>query len=65
MAISNEDLQTARMIAAEIVAKLGEKYWPIFNIIDREWTDRLERQKRIEACLNSEGGLESQTGSSR
>ncbi|WP_139068916.1 hypothetical protein [Hyphomonas sp. ND6WE1B] len=51
MAISNEDLQTARMIAAEIVAKLGDKYWPIFDIIDREWSDRQARFKRLEECL--------------
>mgnify|MGYP003626863840 CR=1 FL=1 len=56
MAVSNEDLQTARMIAAEIVARRGDKYWPIFDIIDREWTERQQRHQRIEACLNPNEG---------
>ena len=62
MAISNKDLQDARVIAAEIVAKLGEKYWPIFDVIDREWSDRQQRHKRIEACLKRGSGLSETDG---
>ncbi|WP_340691511.1 hypothetical protein [Hyphomonas sp.] len=57
MAISNEDLQAARTVAARIVTTLGEKYWPIFDVIDREWAERQQRGKRLAACLKRDGDL--------
>jgi hypothetical protein len=51
MAVSNKDLLKARMIAAQVVQRLGEKYWPVFDLLDREWNERKVRSSRINACL--------------
>jgi hypothetical protein len=52
MAVSNKDLLKARMIAAQVVQRLGEKYWPVFDLLDREWNERKVRSSRINACLD-------------
>jgi hypothetical protein len=52
MSVSNKDLLKARKIAALVVQRLGEKYWPVFDLLDREWTERKLRSSRIEACLD-------------
>jgi hypothetical protein len=53
MALSDKDLLEARAIAAQIVASLGDKYWPIFDLLDNEWTEREKRRHRLNACLKA------------
>lgn len=52
MSVSNKDLLKARKIAAQLVRRLGEKYWPVFDLLDQEWNERKRRSSRIEACLD-------------
>jgi hypothetical protein len=47
------------------VTTLGEKYWPIFDVIDREWAERQQRGKRLAACLKHEGDLSDMDDASR
>lgn len=53
MSVSNKNLQEARAIAAEIVATYGEKYWPLFEVLDEEWNTRQHRHTRIAECLET------------
>lgn len=50
--VSDADLFEARRIAARVTAELGEKYWPLFDRLDREYHHRQKRHAAIEACLN-------------
>ncbi len=53
MSVSNKNLEEARAIAAEIVATYGEKYWPLFEVLDEEWNIRQHRRTRIADCLET------------
>ncbi|NBC20187.1 MAG: hypothetical protein GVY06_03920 [Alphaproteobacteria bacterium] len=55
--ITDDDLATARRIAAEVVQKMGDKYWPIFEMVDAEWSRRRERRERLGQCLRETSGL--------
>lgn len=55
--ISNEDLAIARRMAAEVVQKMGDKYWPIFEMVDVEWSRRRERRERLGQCLSETAAL--------
>jgi len=46
--LKDEDLERARRVAAEIVALMGEAYWPIFEAIDLECTARHQRREQLE-----------------
>lgn len=54
--VTDEDLATARRMAAEVVQKMGDKYWPIFEMVDAEWSRRMERRERLGQCLNEASG---------
>jgi len=49
--VNDEELEIARRIAAEVVQKMGEKYWPIFEMIDAEWSRRSDRRAQLAKCL--------------
>jgi len=53
MAVSDADLERARRIAAEIVARMGEAFWPVFECVDGEYNRRQERSERVAACLRA------------
>jgi hypothetical protein len=54
MNVTDEDLGIARGVAAEVVRQMGEKYWPIFEMLDAEWERRRERSARLSECLTTE-----------
>lgn len=51
MQISDEDFETARIIAAEVVRVMGERYWPLFELVDAECAMRRQRRERLQDCL--------------
>jgi hypothetical protein len=53
MSISDEDLETARRIAAEVVQVMGERYWPLFELLDSEHSLRRTRRERFHDCLQN------------
>tara|TARA_R110000850_G_scaffold183462_1_gene309039 strand:- start:16597 stop:16791 length:195 start_codon:yes stop_codon:yes gene_type:complete len=55
MDISDEDCETARIIAAEVVRMMGERYWPLFELVDAECTRRRQRRERLRECLRETG----------
>lgn len=54
MSIADRDLFKARKIAARVVHRLGDRYWPIFELIDQEIATRHERVQKIESCLDGD-----------
>lgn len=53
MAVSDTELERARQVAAEIVASRGDAFWPVFERVNDVWNRRLDRARRIAACLAS------------
>lgn len=51
MSIPKKDLVKARKVAAQVVRQLGDRYWPIFALIDEEIEKREEREARLASCL--------------
>ncbi|OZB14712.1 MAG: hypothetical protein B7X53_13230 [Hyphomonas sp. 34-62-18] len=45
-------VEDTRRIAAKAMVRMGDKYWPLFELEDEEWTRRQERSGRISACLS-------------
>lgn len=60
--ITDEELEIARRIAAEVVQKMGEKYWPIFEMVDAECSRRADRRARLDRCLGKTVEPAQQTG---
>lgn len=54
MSIPKRDLIRARAIAAQVVRQFGDRYWPIFALLDSEIEKRVEREARIDLCLGSQ-----------
>lgn len=52
MSIAERDLVKARNIAARVVNQFGDRYWPIFEMLDQEIATRRAREERIQSCLN-------------
>lgn len=53
MSIAERDLLKARKIAARVVNQFGDRYWPIFAMLDQEIAARRARAERIQSCLNA------------
>ena len=53
MQISDEDFETARIIAAEVVRVMGDRYWPLFELVDAECALRRQRRQRLQDCLKA------------
>ncbi|MHA7901623.1 MAG: hypothetical protein ACX94B_17300 [Henriciella sp.] len=51
MSISLKELEEGRRIAALVVRHCGEKYFPLFDRLDREVQKRRSAADRIEAAL--------------
>ncbi|MBO6582561.1 MAG: hypothetical protein JJ954_06370 [Hyphomonas sp.] len=51
MSISLKELEEGRRIAALVVRHCGEKYFPLFDRLDREVQKRRTAADRIEAAL--------------
>lgn len=58
MSIAERDLLKARKIAAHVVNQFGDRYWPIFELLDQEIAARRARQERIQSCLQPSKALE-------
>lgn len=56
MAVSEDDLVEARRVAALVVDQLGDRYWPIFELIDSEIQERLQRGQRVSSVLKPQRG---------
>jgi len=52
MSIAERDLLKARKVAAHVVNQFGDRYWPIFEMLDQEIAARREREERIQFCLH-------------
>lgn len=61
MQISDEDFETARIIAAEVVRVMGERYWPLFELVDAECALRRQRRERLQDCLKEKRMRRSRT----
>ncbi|MEM0985581.1 MAG: hypothetical protein AAGJ32_04995 [Pseudomonadota bacterium] len=55
--VTDEELEIARRIAAEVVLKMGDKYWPIFEMVDAECARRAERRARLDKCLSEKSDM--------
>lgn len=51
MSVPKKDLIKARRVAAQVVRQLGDRYWPIFELLDQEIEKMDERDARIKSCL--------------
>ena len=54
-AINLDRLYKAAAIAAELVTRFGDDYWPVFERIDRELEARRSRKLRLEKFSNWSG----------
>jgi hypothetical protein len=52
MSVSDQDLEEALGIAAKIVDLYGYTYWPIFERLETELTERRKRRSRVMARLS-------------
>lgn len=55
MHISDEDLETARKVAAEVVQVMGERYWPLFELVNAECALRRKRRQLLQDSLKETG----------
>ena len=60
-AINFDRLYQAATIAAELVTRFGEDYWPVFERIDRELEARRSRKLRLEK-FSKKSGLQKTSG---
>lgn len=51
-ALNLDRLYKAAAIAAELVTRFGDDYWPVFERIDRELEARRSRKSRLEKFTN-------------
>lgn len=51
--IDLDRLHQAATIAAEIVSKFGDDYWPIFERIELELQSRQDRQSRLSRFVSA------------
>ena len=54
MALTIEELEEGRRIAALVVKHCGDRYRPIFNCFDREINRRTNDDDRLRMVLNSQ-----------
>lgn len=54
MALTIEELEEGRRIAALVVQHCGDQYRPIFNRFDQELTRRANDDDRLRMALNSQ-----------
>lgn len=52
MTVSDQDLEEALGIAAKIIDLYGYTYWPIFERLETELTERSKRRSRVMARLS-------------
>ncbi|MEO1072202.1 MAG: hypothetical protein AAFX77_07990 [Pseudomonadota bacterium] len=52
MSVPKKDLIKARRVAAQVVRQLGDRYWPIFEMLDQEIEKIDQRDARIKSCLH-------------
>ena len=52
MPVSDQDLEEALGIAAKIIDLYGYTYWPIFERLETELTERSERRLKVLARLS-------------
>lgn len=52
MTVSDQDLEDALGIAAKIIDLYGYTYWPIFERLEAELTERSKRRLRVMARLS-------------
>lgn len=52
MSVSDQDLEEALSIAAKIVDLYDYTYWPIFERLETELTERSKRRSRVMARLS-------------
>ncbi len=44
-----DNLEAATRVAADIVRKYGEEYWPIFDRLERELKEVCSREERLKS----------------
>ena len=49
MTVSDEKLEDALYIAAYVVERYGDKFWPIFERLEKELHERRSRAERLAA----------------
>lgn len=49
--VSEKELEAALHSVAQLVSSYGEKYWPIFERLEKELEDRRSRSKRLTNAL--------------
>jgi len=53
--ISDADIEAGLNVAARLVERYGEKYWPVFERLEQELDERRSRAARISARLRHTG----------
>lgn len=49
--VSERELEVALLSVAQLVNSYGEKYWPIFERLEKELEDRRSRSERLTHAL--------------
>ena len=57
MSLSNREIEHALQIAARIVHRYGDVYWPLFERLERELADRRSRSSRLNTYLTNRPSL--------
>ena len=45
--VSEDDLEYATEVAAELVRRFGDAYWPFFERLEQELAERRERAQKL------------------
>ena len=51
MGVTTEEIERALQTAASVVSIYGDAYWPIFERLEKELSQREERRRRLETHL--------------
>ncbi len=55
--VTNEEIETGLDLVAELIERYGDVYWPVFDRLERELSERRSRTTRLAARLKNRGGL--------
>jgi hypothetical protein len=50
--VTDQEIEDALDLVAELIDKYGDVYWPVFERLERELAERRSRRERLKARLN-------------
>ena len=62
MPMTDRDIEQALRSAARIIDRYGDVYWPLFERLENELTDRRSKAARLRAHLVPKSGVHTTSG---